>query len=80
VVDLMKKYSKWLQHCPQPKLMFYAIPGFITTMATVQWAKEYLPNIKMVEMHNELHFAQETMPEIFSAALREWYISEVQKK
>lgn len=73
VVELMKKYSAWLQQSPQPKLMFYAIPGFITTMSTVQWAKENLPNIKLVELHNELHFAQESVPEIFSSALREWY-------
>lgn len=77
VVELMKNYSAWLQHCPQPKLMFYAIPGFITTMATVQWAKENLKNIKLVEMRNELHFAQETIPDIFSAALREWYLNDI---
>lgn len=80
VVDLMKNYSQWLQYCPQPKLMLYAVPGFITTMATVQWAKEHLPNITLVELHNELHFAQETMPDVFSAALRKWYLSSVKTK
>ncbi len=77
VVKLIDRYSKWLQKSPQPKLMFYAIPGFITTMATVQWAKQHLPNLHLAPLQDALHFAQESMPDIFSQELRKWYLSEV---
>ncbi|WP_423064082.1 haloalkane dehalogenase [Candidiatus Paracoxiella cheracis] len=77
VVALIDKYSQWLQHAPQPKLMMYAIPGFITTMATVQWAKSHIQNLTLVELQDALHFAQESMPDIFCKELRSWYLNEV---
>lgn len=77
VVALIDKYSQWLQHAPQPKLMMYAIPGFITTMATVQWAKSHIQNLTLVELQDDLHFAQESMPDIFCKELRSWYLNEV---
>jgi len=77
VVALIEKYSQWLQRAPQPKLMMYAIPGFITTMATVQWVKQHIPNLTVVELQNALHFAQESVPDAFSHALRDWYLNEV---
>ena len=75
VLDLIKKYSKWLEKAPQQKLMMYAVPGFITTMETVGWAKSNPPNLTLVELEDALHFAQESMPDIFSRELREWYLS-----
>jgi len=77
VVKLIERYSEWLQKAPQPKLMLYAIPGFITTIETVQWAKDHLPNLTLIELQDALHFAQESMPDIFSHALREWYLEKV---
>ncbi|ACJ20284.1 haloalkane dehalogenase [Coxiella burnetii] len=77
VVKLIKNYSQWLKQAPQPKLMMYAVPGFVTTMATVQWAKEHLPNLTLVEFSDVLHFAQESIPDIFSEELRKWYLNEV---
>lgn len=74
VADLMKNCSKWLQKATQPKLMLYAVPGFITTMDTVRWAKEHLSDLTVVEMQDALHFAQETIPDVFSKSLREWYL------
>lgn len=77
IVTLIEKCSQWLQHSSQPKLMMYAIPGFITTMATVQWAKDHIQNLTLVELQNALHFAQESMPDVFCKELRNWYLSEV---
>ncbi len=77
VVTLIEKYSQWLQHAPQPKLMLYAVPGFITTMATVQWAKEHIQNLTLVELQDALHFAQESVPAVFCKELRKWYLSAV---
>ncbi|MFK3618108.1 haloalkane dehalogenase, partial [Coxiella burnetii] len=43
----------------------------------VQWAKEHLPNLTLVEFSDVLHFAQESIPDIFSEELRKWYLNEV---
>lgn len=74
VINLISRYSKWLQQTPIAKLLLYAVPGFITTIETVQWAKNHLKNIELFGLDNALHFAQESIPEIFSKKLREWYI------
>lgn len=75
VVELITRYSKWLEKTSIPKLMLYAIPGFITTVATVQWARDHLKNIDLVGLDDVLHFAQESVPELLSEKLREWYLA-----
>lgn len=75
VVALIDRYSKWLEKTPIPKLMLYAIPGFITTVATVQWARDHLKNLTLVGLDDVLHFAQESVPELFSEKLKDWYLS-----
>lgn len=74
VVELITQYSKWLEETPIPKLMLYAIPGFITTVATVQWARDHVKNLELLGLDDVLHFAQESIPEIFSQKLRDWYM------
>ena len=73
VVDLMAQYSIFLQKSTMPKLMLYAVPGFITTMESVAWAKKNLPNIEMGCLDDALHLAQESKPEEFSNILLQWY-------
>lgn len=75
VVDLIADYSNWLQHSDIPKLMLYALPGFITTMDTVKWAKENIDNMILIEIGGAMHFAQESMPGLFAYELRHWYNS-----
>lgn len=77
VTDLIEHYSKWLQKTKIPKLMMYAVPGFITTMDTVVWAKQHLSNLTLVEFRNALHFAQESMPDIFANELKQWYVKNI---
>lgn len=72
VIKLIDTYSKWLQHTEIPKLMLYAVPGFITTIETVAWAKERLHNLTLVALDDALHFAQETMPQDFAQAIDSW--------
>lgn len=73
VVDLMRQYSTFLQKSSMPKFMLYAVPGFVTTMETVAWSKENLPNIELACLDEALHLAQESMPEKFSEMLLSWY-------
>lgn len=72
VVKLITDYSEWLQHSSMPKLMLYAVPGFITTMETVQWAMKHVDNLSVVCLEDVMHFAQESTPDLFSKELTSW--------
>lgn len=69
---LIANYSEKLTHSSLPKLMLYSVPGFITTMATIMWAKEHLPNLEIVDIGEELHFAQESYPQLIGEAISAW--------
>lgn len=70
--NLIADYTKALTRSTMPKLMLYSVPGFITTMATVMWAKEHLPNLEVVDIGEELHFAQESHPELMGETISVW--------
>lgn len=71
-IKLIENYSKKLQASRLPKLMLYSIPGFITTMATIMWAKDHLPNLEITEIGEALHYAQETDPSLMGEAISIW--------
>lgn len=73
-VDLIDHYSGWLQRTSIPKLLMYAVPGFITTIDTVQWARDHLSNLSIVCLEDVLHFPQETAPKLFTDQLVTWYL------
>lgn len=79
VVAMMRDYSQWLQKAKIPKLLLYALPGFLTTMDSVRWAKDCLPNISLVCLDEALHLAQESVPDQFSHALANWYNTTVSR-
>lgn len=70
--QLIEEYSKKLTQSQLPKLMLYSVPGFITTIATVMWAKEHLPNLEIVDIGEELHLAQETYPQLIGETISVW--------
>lgn len=72
VNKLIDGYASKLTKSRLPKLLLYSIPGFITTMATAIWAKEHLPNLEVVEIGEELHFAQESNPELMGETISVW--------
>ena len=73
VVELIERYAQWLQASDLPKLLVYAVPGFITTIETVDWLRTHWKNLKITCIENALHFAQETRPCAFADALLAWY-------
>lgn len=70
---LMQRYCERLQTSAVPKLLLYAMPGFITPISDVVWCREHLPNLSVIEIGHALHFAQETLPREFSHCLASWY-------
>ena len=78
VTDLIDGYSNWLQSSNVPKLMLYAMPGFNTTINTVQWARDNLSHLSQHCLEDVMHLPQESVPGLFSQALVEWYESQWQ--
>jgi haloalkane dehalogenase len=69
---IIAEYSKKLTHSKLPKLMLYSVPGFITTIATVMWAKKNIPNLEMIDIGEELHLAQESCPGLIGESISVW--------
>lgn len=72
VDQLIANYSNKLTKSQLPKLMLYSVPGFITTIATAMWAKEHLPRLEVVDIGEELHYAQESDPTLMGEAISIW--------
>jgi len=72
LAKLIEDYSTKLMQSQLPKLMLYSVPGFITTIATVIWAKENLPNIEITDIGEELHLAQESNPRFMGGTISAW--------
>jgi len=72
VDKLINDYSDLLTKSKLPKLLLYSIPGFITTIATIKWAKDHLPNLEIVDIGEELHLGQESYPELIGKAVSVW--------
>ncbi len=72
VTEVIADYSDWLQQTTIPKLMMYSIPGYLTTIDTIQWARANLPNINLVDVGDGLHYPQEENPDIFTEQLGLW--------
>ena len=72
VTQLIDQYLDWLQKTNIPKLMLYAMPGFVVTIESLRWARDHFPNTTLAELNHALHLAPESVPELFSAALLKW--------
>lgn len=77
VIDLIETYCQKLQSNLIPKLMLYAIPGFITCMKDVQWAQDHLPNLTTMDIGDGHHYIQEGNPIALRIALREWILENI---
>ncbi len=72
VLKLINTYSRALCESSIPKLMMYAVPGFITTMETVAWTQAHLKNLTLQDIGDALHYAQESKPETIGTVLGDW--------
>lgn len=72
VLKLIENYSNKLKQSNIPKLMLYGVPGFTTTMDTVMWAKQNLPNLTLVDLDEALYYTPEYKPNEISQHIVEW--------
>jgi len=71
--ELVSRNSEFLQKSPLPKLLLYAIPGFLLTIPTVAWAKKHIPNLAVADVGESFHYPEETNPAAVREAIRDWY-------
>lgn len=72
VNNLITRYSAWLSQSQLPKLLLYSVPGFMTLIASVVWAKENFPHLEVADLGEALHFAQEISPRLMGETISIW--------
>ncbi len=70
--NFIASYSEKLTHSKLSKLMLYSVPGFLTTMSSVRWAKKNLSHLEMIDVGEELHYIQESNPTLMGEAISVW--------
>ncbi len=73
VVEAVARYSQWLQATDLPKLLFYGSPGELVQAPVVDWCKQNLKNLRLVDIGPGIHYLQEDNPHLIGAELARWY-------
>jgi haloalkane dehalogenase len=73
VHDAMSDYSQKLQESELPKILFFASPGAIIDSQYVDWCKQNLKNLKVVDIGEGVHYIQEDNPHLIGEELAKWY-------
>lgn len=73
VHEAISDYSKKLQESELPKLLFTASPGVATDAPMVDWCKQNIKNLQVVDTGSGLHFIQEDNPHTIGEELAKWY-------
>ena len=71
--EMISDYNKKLRGSEVPKLLFAATPGGIIEAKTVEWCKQNLKNLKVVNIGNGIHYLQEDNPHLIGEELAKWY-------
>ena len=75
VYEVVSNYNQKLQESEIPKLLFFARPGGLITEKAVEWCKQNLKNLKVVDIGKGIHFVQEDNPHLIGSELSKWYKS-----
>ena len=73
VYEVISSYNQKLQESEVPKLLFYATPGGIIDSKTVDWCRQNLKNLKVVDIGDGIHFIQEDNPHLIGEELAKWF-------
>ena len=71
--EVISNYSQKLQESGLPKLLFSASPGVAIDGAMLDWCKQNLKNLKVVDIGEGIHFVQEDNPHLIGEELAKWY-------
>lgn len=73
VHEIMSNYSKKLQESELPKILFFGRPGAIINDKMLDWCKQNLKNLEVVDIGDGLHYVQEDNPHLIGEELANWY-------
>ena len=73
VHEMISNYSQKLQESDLPKLLFSASPGTLITPEDVEWSRQHMKNLKIVDIGEGIHFVQEDNPHLIGEELAKWY-------
>jgi haloalkane dehalogenase len=70
---IVEAFGDWLTRTELPKLLFHGNPGTIIRKEEVEWCRENLANLQIVDIGDGYHFIQEDNPDLIGAELSKWY-------
>ncbi len=70
--EMISNYSRKMQESELPKILFYGNPGAIIGAEYVEWCKQNLKNLAIVDIGEGLHFIQEDNPHLIGEELAKW--------
>ena len=70
---VVEAYRQWLTRTDVPKLLFHGNAGIAIKEAEVEWCRENLSNLTVVDLGDAIHFIQETHPQTIGIELSKWY-------
>jgi len=73
VTETVQIYNQKLQQSYLPKLLFCATPGGFIREEKVEWCKQNLKNLKVVNIGQGIHYLQEDNPHLIGSELADWY-------
>lgn len=72
VVEIVGNYKRWLTETGLPKLLITAQPGAIMTPPLIEWCKDRLANLRVVNIGQGIHFIQEDNPDGIGREIAAW--------
>ncbi|MEE8348955.1 MAG: haloalkane dehalogenase [Acidobacteriota bacterium] len=73
VCRAVETFSEALQQSDIPKLLFHGDPGVLISAPIVQWSREHLKNLEVVNIGPGIHYLQEDNPHLIGKELARWY-------
>jgi len=77
MLEVVEKYSRWLQDSGLPKILFYGRPGGIIGSENLEWCRRNIRNLETVDIGPGIHYLQEDNPHLIGEKLAEWYTRSV---
>ncbi|WP_299491766.1 haloalkane dehalogenase [uncultured Shewanella sp.] len=73
VHKIVSHYQRWLQETNLPMLLLNATPGMMIQENEVNWVKNNIRNVQVINIGRGLHFIQEDNPDAIGTAISSWY-------
>ncbi len=71
--EIMSNYSQKLQESELPKILFAANPGALIDTKTLEWCKQNIKNLEVIDIGKGIHYVQEDNPHLIGKELARWY-------